>query len=123
MSELNRRHYLLRKTLDELELVPDWQNIQFELVNLVLKDMAVGNEREGKFMNFGYEHQLREVPNSLITDLETVRDFRNDDFFKKPMNPRIREIILEYKESKSFVKIWADYYQPELFESMFFEEI
>lgn len=119
MFELTRKHYLLKKTLDELGLVPDWKNIKFNLINLVLKDMAVKNEGKGKFINFGYEHRPGEIPESLSRDLGVIQASLGDSFFEKPLNPRIQEVLQEYKASRSFDRINANYFQLELSESMF----
>jgi len=114
MAELTKKHYLVRKVLDELDLVPDWQNVRSDLVNLILKDMALK-----KVIDFGYEQRPGEISRRLIEDLEAIQDSSRDAFFEKPLNPRIQEVLQEYKESESFGRITANYFQPELYESMF----
>ena len=116
MAELTRKQYLLRKTLDGLEIVADWDHIPADLVNSVLKDMGKKNQIYGKFMDLGYEHRLREIPKKLESDLIAIQNSVNDNFFKEPLNLKIEEKIQDYKKSDSFEKIWGDYYQSELAE-------
>lgn len=115
MSELKKKHYLLRKTLDELEIVSDWQDVKLDLVNLVLKDMALK-----KLIDFGYEQMPGEISQKLREDLKVIQISSGDSFFEKPLNLKVQEVLQEYKESESFDKITANYFQPELSEALLF---
>lgn len=117
--ELKKRHYLLKKILDELEIVPDWTHIRTYYVKLALEDMA-----SKEIINFGYERgrELPIIPDKLVNDLKLIQNNSEDSFFEGDLNPKTMEKIEDYKKSDSFEKIWADYYQPELLESMLFEK-
>lgn len=122
MAELKKRHYLLKKTLDELEIVPDWHIVNKEVVNHVLRDMASSYRESEIGIDFGYVHGIgmRAIPENLLDDLEILRYTHGAEFFKKELNPVRKEKIEEYKKTDSFKKIHADLYQEELEEQMLF---
>ncbi len=120
MADLTRKQYLLRKTLDELEIVADWNTVNKEVVNHVLKDMASNYRESETGIDFGYDHKFWEISDKLNEDLEIIRYTWGADFFKKELNPRIKEKILEYKDLDSFEKINSDLYQTELEEQMLY---
>ena len=108
MTELTRKHYLLKKTLDELEIVPDWHTVDKRVVNSVLRDMASAYLECGMGINFGYDHKFSAISENLNGDLEIISNLQRDEIFEKELNSAIREKVLEYKQTDSFEKILRD---------------